>query len=170
MSLKDAHDTATATLTGRPTPADLGFLVFRVVVGGFFAYHGIWHFQKGMVWFAGLMERVNVPAPTLTAYVVALLEVVIGFCLIIGLGTRAWSVCGIMMMMVTGFQIKMAQLHTGFLGQTGSGGAETDFLYALCFLTLLSVGAGRYSVDAVLRTDSRLADLITASGRRRQTD
>lgn len=141
--------------------ADVGFTLFRVAFGAFFFYHGIWHFQKGMVWFTGLMHFVHMPAPSLSAHVVAIFEVISGPCIIVGALTRLWSVFGIAMMLVTAFDVKIAQLHTGFLGQTGAGGAETDLLYLLCFLVLLSIGAGYYSVDRPLQTDARARALLS---------
>ena len=140
--------------------ADLGFAAFRVALGGFFLYHGVWHFDKGMDFFTGLMHLVNVPAPSFAAHAVAAFEVVAGTCLVVGVGTRVLSAIGIAMMLVTGFYVKIHGLHRGFLGPSGSGGAETDFLYLLCFLVLVISGAGFYSVDRVLQTDKRLTNLV----------
>jgi putative oxidoreductase len=151
--------------TDRRTAADGGLLVFRVVFGGLFLYHGIWHYQKGMDWFAGFMRFVHVPAPTLTAYAVTTFEIVAGLCLIVGLLTRVWGALGVSMMLVTGFYVKISELHVGLLAPTGVSAAETDFLFLSGFLVLLAIGAGRYSLDHALGTDSRLTKLVPTARR-----
>lgn len=165
MVTQRKHETAVAQSSSRRTAADLGFLIFRAVFGGLFLYHGVWHFQKGMDWFAGFMRFVHVPAPTLTAYLVATFEVVAGLCLIVGLLTRVWGALGVLMMLVTGFYVKMSELNLGILAPTGASAAETDFLYLLGFLVLLSIGAGKYSLDHALGIGARLTKLApTARG------
>jgi putative oxidoreductase len=145
------HDTVVADWTDRgAAAADLGFLVFRVLFAGLFLYHGIWHFQKGMVWFAGFMKFLNLPAPTFMAYAVTTFEVVAGLCLVVGLATRVWGALGVLMMLGTAFYAKISELNVGLLSPTGGSAAETDFLYLAGFLVLLSIGAGKYSVDQVL--------------------
>jgi len=120
------------------------------VFAGLFLYHGIWHFQKGMTFFAGFMKMVHLPAPTFLAYATTTFEVVAGLCLIVGLATRIWAAGGVLMMLVTGFYVKIAELNLGLLTPTGGSAAETDFLYLAGFMVLLSIGAGKYSVDRVL--------------------
>jgi len=46
--------------------------------------------------------------------------------------------------------VKISELSVGLLAPTGASAAETDFLFLLGFLVLLSIGAGKYSVDRVL--------------------
>lgn len=160
VEIDSKHETVGAVPVLQRNAADLGFAVFRIALGGFFLYHGVWHFHKGMDFFTGIMNFVNVPAPSFTAHVVATFEILAGACLVIGLGTRILSAIGIAMMLVTGFYVKIHGLHLGFLGPSGSGGSETDFLYLLGFLVLVISGGGPYSVDRILQTDARLANLV----------
>jgi uncharacterized membrane protein YphA (DoxX/SURF4 family) len=160
VNVQRARQTGVADWTDERSASDLGLLVFRVLFAGLFLYHGIYHFQNGMTAFAGFMKFVSIPAPTFMAYATTTFELVAGTCLIIGLGTRFWAALGVLMMLVTGFYVKISELNQGLLTKTGGSAAETDFLFLAGFLALVAVGAGKYAADHALGIDARLRRLL----------
>jgi putative oxidoreductase len=63
-------------------------LLLRLVAGLIMAYHGLGKFQGGIPNFAGAVQSLGFPAPTLLAWIVALLELVGGLLVVVGLFSR----------------------------------------------------------------------------------
>jgi|tagenome__1003787_1003787.scaffolds.fasta_scaffold20387633_2 putative oxidoreductase len=127
------------------TSPGLALLVLRVVVGVTFLAHGL---QKlGDV--AGterFFTSLGIPAPQLMAPFVGLTEVGGGLLLIAGLATALAAAALAADMLVAGLT---ARLGHGFFAS--DGGFELELLLGSACLAVLLAGAGRFSVDAVLR-------------------
>ena len=65
---------------------EIGALILRITLGAIFFIHGVVKFQGGIENTAGWFESLGLPGAT--AYGVALLEIIGGILLIIGLATR----------------------------------------------------------------------------------
>ncbi|MFE5324543.1 DoxX family protein [Paenibacillus sp. NPDC056579] len=91
--------------------AELGTLIARVVLGFTFFVHGYMKFQGGIANAAGFFNKIGIPG--MLAYGVGVIELVGGICVLLGIGTRIFSVAfaGIMVGAIT-----MAKLSAGFAG------------------------------------------------------
>ncbi len=126
-----------------PTADDLARLLLRIWAAGMIVYlHGwmkIGMLSAETVQFYdpfGLGPRVSVGMAVTSEVICALL-------LVIGLATR-WAALVLVLSLTTTFVVA----HGARLSGQGSG--ELPFLYLGCFLVILLIGPGRYSVDSAL--------------------
>ncbi|RAK19424.1 putative membrane protein YphA (DoxX/SURF4 family) [Anoxybacillus vitaminiphilus] len=113
---------------------DFGGLILRITLGIIFFVHGIVKFQSGIDNIAGWFSSIGLPG--VMAYGVALLEVVGGIALIIGLGTKLFSVLFALLMVGAIVKVKLA---AGFLGNGQMAGWEFDLaLLAMSIYLALS--------------------------------
>jgi uncharacterized membrane protein YphA (DoxX/SURF4 family) len=139
-------------------------LLIRLAVGGVFLSEGIQKLLDPAALGAGRFAKIGIPWPELTGPLVAGFEVVCGVLVLAGLLTRLAAVPLIATMAVaivsTKVPILLGHGFSGFsLSQQGSYGframaheARTDWAMLLGALFLLWVGAGPWSVDAMLRS------------------
>ena len=131
---------------GSDRVGDVGLLLFRVFVGLALAFgHGLGKLPPSEGFLAGVVEM-GFPAATMFAWAAGLSEFVGGLCIALGLMTRPAA-------LFVGITMSVA----AFIRQAGD--PFTDIEKALLFLAaavlLLFMGAGRYSVDAVLQRRGR---------------
>jgi putative oxidoreductase len=126
-------------------------LILRVTLGVIFIAHGWMKLSGDMGRFAQSVARLGVPAPTLVGWAVALLEVVGGGFLIVGLLTRLLGSFFALMMVCTTLLIK---LDRGLISPQGSG-AELDLALLAGALALLLLGPGTLALDALLGPEAR---------------
>jgi putative oxidoreductase len=124
--------------------AYLGPLILRVGLGLVFLAHGLPKINpnspvKGVTGFAGFLKQLNIPAPMLFAWIVALLETVGAVLLILGPGTRILSLLFAIDMLVAILSVKIGMMKAPFSGQNG-----WDFEFALLIgsVALLFLGSG----------------------------
>lgn len=117
-------------------------IIMRVVLGIIFVFHGVDKFQMGLgnveAWFSSL------GIPGFLAYVVAVIELVGGIMLILGLFTR--YVSGLLVIVLAG-AIITAKLSVGLLGNGQMAGYELDLVLILISLYLVVVYRTPLSVD-----------------------
>lgn len=134
--------TLAATATSGLVPArwaDLVLLALRVVTGVMFACHGA---QKLLGWFGGPDGKGStVPLVSLFG-LAAVLELVGGLFIVLGLSTRAVAFVLAGEMAVA---YLMAHVPRGIVPIVNHG--EAAVLYCLIFLTLWAIGPGAYSLD-----------------------
>jgi uncharacterized membrane protein YphA (DoxX/SURF4 family) len=137
-------------------------ILIRLVVGGVFLSEGIQKFlfadENGVSRFA----RIGIPSPEVTAPFVGAVEIVCGALILLGLLTRLAAIPLIIDMLVAILSTKIPILlghgfwrfslrnlpYYGFWGMAHE--ARTDFSMLLGSVFLLLVGAGQWSVDALL--------------------
>jgi len=124
---------------------DIATLVLRLAVGVVLAYHG-WLKLPDIAGFAGFVDSLGIPAPDLMAYVVTYLEFLGGIALIVGLATRYFAALFVVEMI---FTIVLVKLDIGLIAPEAGVGAELDLLILAIALSLVLVGAGKWSVDAL---------------------
>jgi putative oxidoreductase len=132
--------------SGRNWTGDAASLVLRFAVGVVLAYHG-WLKIPDVEGFAGFVDSLGVPAPELMAYVVTYLEFLGGIALILGLATRFIAALFVVEMLFTIFLVKV---DVGLIAPDAGVGAELDLLILTIALALVLIGAGRWSVDALV--------------------
>jgi putative oxidoreductase len=147
MAVQTASTTRTS-VGATPALASLApyaLTLLRVLLGVTLLMHGLPKFQN-LQGFAGFVGSLGVPLPGVLAPIAALIEVVGGLLLIIGLGTRWVSVFVILQMLVTTLLVKS---QVGFIAsQSAPGvGAELDLLILAGAFVLLTMGPGPLSVD-----------------------
>jgi putative oxidoreductase len=127
----------------------------RVILGIIMAWHGFnkFHNGNGITDVKGFFTFLNIPAPGLFAVVVALLELIGGICLILGLLTRVVSLLLIIELLVAVITFKYGKGHVGFIGKDNAAGAELDLAIIAGLIALFVGGAGTMSADHHLALD-----------------
>lgn len=100
---------------------DAGAVVLRVILGLTFFIHGLSKFQGGIGNTVGFFESLGILG--FLAYVVAIIELIGGIMLILGIGTRIVSGLFVVIMLGAIFTVK---LSAGFLGDGQMAGYELE--------------------------------------------
>lgn len=134
-------------------------LPLRIILGIGFMIHGMPKVLGGHQQFQGMLTNLGVPAPSLMAWVVGVLELFGGIALILGAFT--WLVSALLAVEMV-FAMVLVHLPHGFgavnvKGMSDAGpvfgmpGYEVNLLYIAGLLALLIGGPGPLSVDARAR-------------------
>ncbi|WP_139490935.1 DoxX family protein [Brevibacillus dissolubilis] len=119
--------------------------VLRVVVGIIFAAHGFAKFQMGLDNVSGWFSSIGIPG--FLGYVVAVLELVGGIALIVGLGTRVISAALGFIMIGAIITVKGGN---GLMGADGAAGYEFDLALLAMLVALAMAKGSALSVDGLL--------------------
>jgi putative oxidoreductase len=138
-------------LTRVTTPLQpLVALATRIVIGQAFVLTGLgkWrNFDRTAAFFADL----GIPVPKANAAFIATLELVGGACLILGLGTRFFSLMLSATMVVAILTADRQDFLNAFALSPDKGFTDvTPVVFLLFLLWLAAFGAGRFSADAAL--------------------
>jgi putative oxidoreductase len=129
-------------------PADFISLVLRLTVGAALLPHGWakvkggWGKQSGE-WIKGM------GVPPATARLVTLLEFFGGIFLIVGLIVPLVAAL-LVIQFAAIIVMKSSKMQAGFIAAGGKPGYEIDVAYLLLALAILLLGAGAYSLDALI--------------------
>ena len=124
---------------------DLALLFLRLILAyGFYepVMNKIGNVNAIGEWFASM----NYPLPLLNAYLATATELAGVILLILGLGTRLISIPLMIVMLVAIFTV-----HIGNGFAAGDNGFEIPFYYFLMLFALMAFGAGKYSIDYILK-------------------
>lgn len=127
-------------------------LVLRVVLGGLFVWHGIDKFDAGISMVEGMFRAWGVPAPGLTAPLAALIEIVAGAALILGVMTRASAM---LLSLVMVGAIIYVKVDLGIISSEPMPGAELDLALLAGLISLLVTGPGLASLDERIGIEPR---------------
>lgn len=130
-------------------------LPLRLVVGFGFVAHGAAKWSRDPGNFGKLLDQIGAPLPTVTAWLVTVVEVFGGLAILVGAFVAVASIPLIVSMLVAMFTV---QLRYGFssvntIGLTPSGpifgppGYEINLLYIAALMTVVLAGPGAWSVD-----------------------
>ncbi len=128
-------------------------LVLRIVLGIIFIVHGYPKLFKapGPQGLAGYLKSIGIPAALLFAYVVGIVEFFGGVFLVLGLLTR-WAAIGIAINMLVA--MAKVKFKTGFVTKVmeggWTGGYELDLSLFAIAVTLIFLGAGKFSLDVAV--------------------
>lgn len=146
----------TTTTTTHPTPttttttgsASIGLLLLRLVAGVLLLVHGVPKLSSP-AGATGMAASVGVPVPDLAGWLMILGEVGLGSLLVLGLLTR---VAGALLLVQMAGVWLLVHAPQGFLVD-GQINGENALLLGAVGLLLVFTGAGRFSIDAVLRRE-----------------
>lgn len=124
---------------------EIGAFILRVTLGALFLIHGITKFQGGIENIVGWFESIGLPG--FMAYGVALIEVIGGIALIIGLGTRIVSILFALLMIGATLKVKLA---VGLLGNGQMAGYELDLAFMVMALYLAINGSSLLSLGQLI--------------------
>jgi uncharacterized membrane protein YphA (DoxX/SURF4 family) len=118
-----------------------GITIVRISTGLIFVVHGVQKFATGLGGVAAFFAKVGIPAPMVMGPFVAILEVVGGVLLIVGLATRWISLLFAIEMIVTTLWVQIRS--------RGWNASELDRALLASSLLLVLAGSGRASIDAL---------------------
>ncbi|MGC5650275.1 UNVERIFIED_CONTAM: DoxX family protein [Kocuria sp. CPCC 205316] len=151
--MSTVRSSAPTAPVGDSSAATLGLTVLRVVLGVTFLLHG---WQKFTEWtIAGTQAsfaQMGIPAAELAAPVAAVLELVGGLMLLLGLGTRVVAALLALSMLTA---LVLVHLPAGFFA--ADGGVELVLLLAAASVLFVLTGAGRWSLDHAVAVKRRAA-------------
>jgi putative oxidoreductase len=124
---------------------EVSTLIIRVILGLTFFVHGYVKFSGGIENTVGWFASIGLPGSL--AYVVAIIELVGGLALIIGLGSKVVS--AILAIVMIGAIIK-GKLAVGFLGNGTGAGWELDLALLAMAVAVVISGSKLLSVDQLL--------------------
>ena len=128
-----------------PRQLGLGIALVRIVTGVVFAAHGYQKFfVYGLDGAVGAFGQMGVPAPSITAPLVAVVELAGGIALIIGLLTRLAALGLAINMLGAIFLVRIAG---GFFAPNGE---EFEIVLIVNSLALVLAGAGALSADEAI--------------------
>jgi putative oxidoreductase len=131
------------------TRAPAAVVLVRMTVGAVFLSEGIQKFLFPGDLGVGRFTKIGLPAPELLASFVGSVEIVCGLLVLLGLVTRLAAVPLITVMLVAMSTTKVPLLVSkGFWAMAHE--ARTDWSMLLGSAFLLVVGAGQWSLDAIL--------------------
>jgi putative oxidoreductase len=137
-----------------PTRPGVGLALLRVVLGTIFVYHGAGKLFGDLAQTAGFFGSLGIPAPTLSAWLVALVEFGGGLALLLGVFARPAAVLLIPVMVVAVLTVHGAHgfENTNIVGMGEAGpvfgmpGWEYNLTLIGGLLAVLFGGAGRWAL------------------------
>jgi len=131
---------------------EVGAFILRVVLGITFFVHGLVKFQGGIENTVGWFASIGLPGGL--AYAVAIVELVGGLALIIGLGSRAVSALLALLMIGATLKVKLAM---GFLGNGQGAGYELDLALLAMAVFIVINGSKLLAVDQLFGKNKETA-------------
>lgn len=131
------------------TRAPTGVILIRCVTGAVFLSEGIQKFLYPDALGVGRFVKIGIPAPEMLAPFVGGCEIVCGVLLLAGLLTRPAALVMIINMLVAIATTKIPLLMKSGVWAAAHE-ARTDYAMLLSLIFLLMVGAGQWSLDALL--------------------
>ena len=114
----------------------------RLAVGLVFLQHGWYKFHHmGVGGVAGMLHGIGFPFATIFAVILIAVETVGALCVLLGIFTRAWSICMTIEMLVAIFAVKVPH----------GGNIELEGLLLAGAITLVALGDGPLSIAVKLK-------------------
>jgi putative oxidoreductase len=129
--------------------APYGLAILRIVLGIIFVPHGWSKLSGGVGNVAAGFASIGVPAPTLSAWVITLIELVGGLFLIVGFLTQ---IVGLLLFADMLGAIGFAFLRPGksVIDDRGAIAWEKELIFGVAALCLALAGPGAWSLDGML--------------------
>ncbi|GAM15801.1 putative membrane protein [Mesobacillus selenatarsenatis SF-1] len=119
--------------------------ILRIVLGATFLIHGAAKFQGGIENTVGFFESLGFPG--FSAYIVALVELIGGLAMVLGVGTRVVSILFAIVLAVAVVKVKLAG---GFLGNGQMAGFELDLALLAISIFLAITNKSLFALDNVI--------------------
>lgn len=137
---------------------EVSSVILRVVLGITFFVHGLVKFQGGIENTVGWFSSIGLPG--FLAYGVALIELIGGIALILGLFSRV--VAGLLAVIMLG-AILTAKLSAGFLGNGQTAGYELDLALMAIAIAIAITGSKAYALDQFIFNKKENTDSTTVN-------
>ena len=121
---------------------EVGIVILRVVLGLIFFVHGLSKFQGGITNTVGFFDSIGIPG--FMAYVIALIELIGGIALVLGIGTQIVSVLFAVIMLGAIFTVK---LPAGLLGNGQMAGYELELSLLAVSIYFVFANKSAFSLD-----------------------
>lgn len=121
---------------------EVGSFIIRVVLGIIFFMHGLDKFKGGVENTAGWFESIGLPG--FLAYGVAVVELVGGIMLVLGLFSRIVSILFAIVMIGAIVKVKLA---IGFFGNGQMAGYEMDLAFLAMAIMIAITGSKAFALD-----------------------
>lgn len=131
---------------------EIGLFFSRIMIGLIFVLHGWSKFEGGISGTVGFFESIGIPG--FLASVVAIIELVGGAAMILGLGTRVFAALFAIVM--------VGVLFTAKAGEPFLSGTELDYLLLAGSLTLLFTGSRLLAVDYLFSRQGNARQNVSA--------
>lgn len=128
--------------------APYGLMILRVVLGIAFLIHGWSKFSGGVDGVAGFFTSLNIPAPSLFAYIVSIVELVGGALLIVGFLTQIASI--LLFLDMLGAMLFAFWMRGQPLVENGAISWEKEAVFAAAALCIFLAGPGIWSIDDIV--------------------
>lgn len=128
---------------------EIGNVILRVMLGLTFFIHGLAKFQGGITNIVGYFDSLGIPG--FMAYIIAVIELVGGIAIILGLGTKIVSILFAFIMLGAIFT---AKLSLGFIGNGQMAGYELDLLLLAISIYFIFANKSRFSLDQKLSSNA----------------
>lgn len=125
-------------------------LPLRIALGIVFTHSGWGKWRRGIGGTGRWMESLGIPFPQLNARMVATLELAGGVLLLGGLFTH-WVAIPLAANMLVATWAEKFKLGAPFQGSESAQGYELTIVLGLASVALVLLGAGTFSLDALLR-------------------
>ena len=130
----------------------------RLIVGYGFMEHGFAKLSKGPDAFAAILQAMGVPNPHLMAWFTILIELLGGFCVLLGAFVVIVSVPMTAVLLVAVIKVHLPYGFSSIklIGVTATGakfgppGYEVNLLYIACLAALVLGGSGPFAVDGLI--------------------
>jgi putative oxidoreductase len=130
----------------------------RLIVGYGFMEHGFAKLSKGPDAFAAILQAMGVPSPHLMAWFTILIELLGGFCVLLGAFVAIVSVPMTAVLLVSVIKVHLPYGFSSIklIGVTATGakfgppGYEVNLLYIACLAALVLGGSGPFAVDGLI--------------------
>ncbi|MBT2637840.1 DoxX family protein [Bacillus sp. ISL-39] len=119
--------------------------ILRLVLGATFSIHGAAKFQGGIGNTVAFFESLGFPG--ISAYIVALVELVGGLAMLLGVGTRVISILFAVVLAVAIVKVKVAG---GFMGNGQMAGFELDLALLAISIFLAITNKSLFALDNVI--------------------
>jgi putative oxidoreductase len=125
---------------------DIGILLIRIAIGVVFIAHGYQKLQN-MTGVIGFFSSLGLSA--LVAYIVMIIEILGGIMVLLGIFVRPAAALISMVMVGALFTAKMG---SSLLASQGKPGFELELTLLLCALSIVFLGAGKFSLLRIFRS------------------
>jgi putative oxidoreductase len=130
----------------------------RLIVGYGFMEHGFAKLSKGPDAFSAILQAMGVPNPHLMAWFTILIELLGGFCVLLGAFVAIVSVPMTAVLLVAVIRVHLPYGFSSIklIGVTATGakfgppGYEVNLLYIACLAALVLGGSGPFAVDGLI--------------------
>jgi putative oxidoreductase len=149
IETQSSHPLLSRTDTVAANATDTVLLVGRVLIGWLFLASA-WGKLGNIAGFAGYLRNLKVPAPEFWSWIGALVEVVIGLSLILGIATRYGALlCALFLIVATALAHRYWEYPAAQINNQYNHLLKNIAIFGGA-LILFVTGAGRYSVDRML--------------------